>query len=635
MNNYSIRTFTKRTIIIGATIVLCLTGLPPTAAASDPPPNDSFRSPAPIAALPFETSVDISGATQEFIDMFPYTSCPSSHTVWYRYTAADSKPIAIDTRGTPFLAVIAVFDDTSPVPSRVPVAPFCGSSVGFFTPKTGATYNIRVGSRFPTAEPLSLAVYEAMSIKGRVLDEAGNPPDWATVSLKYGYESYSGRSANTDKDGYYTLSHLPRGKFTLSFWASSTYLRSWYHNALDENLATYVEVADGTVKVEDQVVIRAGEIHGRVAPLNGGLQGGCIFAVDGDGRAYYDFPEYYSGEFTIGGLRAGTYYLRASETCKGPPYGRYETEWFDNASSQDAATGIPVNQGETVTGVHIEVNSTPVPANDARAEAIELSALPQNISQGVSWATREQSDPSECDIVDKTTWYSYTAKEDEHLLISSDAVRAAIGVFEERDDETLEVVGCSAGYTRGWGRGQADLELEKGKRYLIMAGATSTDGPSGISAHISDAGTRVTFNPTAPCHFRCPYMNLDPTEEEQPEKGCAPDPGGDPDSWQDHRVDVPESINGEAPKWLHFVMDPAVDHDVWFCRVEPDENGKYFVTYSANYAIETCGDLGLPVGCAERFTAPVEAGKSYIIRVYNYADPLPVDGTYWFVPALW
>ncbi|MEO7802935.1 MAG: carboxypeptidase-like regulatory domain-containing protein, partial [Actinomycetota bacterium] len=537
-------------------------------------------------------------------------------------------PVAIDTTGTSFPTDIAVFNGTVPVP----VTGSCGTtSTRFFTPTATGRYLLRVGTR--TLDPvglLHLNVYALGSVSGRVIDQDGNPLQDVEVMILKAEDEWFYDWAYSDADGRYSFSQLARGNYKLFFRSDTDeYISSWYLNSIDASGAQTITVTSGPVIADDQIMPRGGSISGTVRFADGREPSACVYARTPEGYYYYDaYPQ--GGRFTIGGLLTGSYKIEVSENCGGVPFGIFDGEWYENATSIEFATPIAVTLGQNTSGIDIVVDPASVPANDERADALPLSNLPVQIKQGLTQATTSPSDPLACGIVGRTTWYSYAPTEDEKIFLSTYGYSATIALHAVEGNGSLSLVGCAS---RDWWK-PSRFQVEDDKTYLLEIGSTKSEVPSGIYASLfdSDGGGSLHFDPPNPCLVQCPYWAPDRTTPQKNEDACAPSPASNEGSWQDELIQVPSTINGKVPFALGFTMDPTVDHDVWFCRVEPDSQGRYFVEYSANSPTAVC-DHGLPVGCTENLDVPVEAGKNYIIRVYNWSDPGPVDATYWYVAS--
>src|SRR5262249_56927427 len=80
------------------------------ASASAQPANDDCSAPVVVGSLPFSDSIDTTAATSAGSD--PYHFCTSgtdSKSVWYSFTPATSGVVGIDTTGTTFSRVLAIY----------------------------------------------------------------------------------------------------------------------------------------------------------------------------------------------------------------------------------------------------------------------------------------------------------------------------------------------------------------------------------------------------------------------------------------------------------------------------------------------------------------------------------------------
>ncbi len=127
-------------------------------------PNDDFGAATAIGAVPYSTTQGVAGATLAVDD--PTFTCVSGQkyrTVWYRYTAPSAQPVIIDTVGSDYDTVLAVW--TGSRGSLTSVA--CNDDFGGtlrsaveVVPTPGTTYYIEVASYgvAPTNSQLALNV---------------------------------------------------------------------------------------------------------------------------------------------------------------------------------------------------------------------------------------------------------------------------------------------------------------------------------------------------------------------------------------------------------------------------------------------------------------------------------------------
>ena len=132
-----------------------------------PPTNDDFDTATIIGAVPYTTTQDVAEATTAVDD--PLIPCAyggpdqSHHTVWYRYTPSTADPLTIDTFGSNYDTVLAVW--TGSRGSLTNVACSDDAAAGLqsqvqFTPNASTTYYIEAASYLssPTTPQLTLNV---------------------------------------------------------------------------------------------------------------------------------------------------------------------------------------------------------------------------------------------------------------------------------------------------------------------------------------------------------------------------------------------------------------------------------------------------------------------------------------------
>lgn len=155
---------------------------------------------------------------------------------------------------------------------------------------------------------------------------------------------------------------------------------------------------------------------------------------------------------------------------------------------------------------------------------------------------------------------------------------------------------------------------------LAIFGATAQPA----AAHSGPPGaSEVTFE-ALPCAVACAYW-LDNGFE-----ACErPFPPG---SYADHlTAPAPAPPEGKRVVVLEATIDPKVDWDLFLCESEPPHRG-----YPRGHILgEPCDNLLgsnnlVPVGCHEDYSAPLKVGQTVILRAYNWSDPLPTTGRYWF-----
>jgi hypothetical protein len=137
-----------RTLLAALTAALVV-GQPVAALAA--PDNDDRANATPVTIIPFDDVVDVSDATDEADE--PQPSCaPTGMTVWYEVTLSKRTQLVVDTEGsgydtvaavyTPDLQEVACNDDAGDLQARVG-----------FTAERSATYLVQIGAFGGMLEP--------------------------------------------------------------------------------------------------------------------------------------------------------------------------------------------------------------------------------------------------------------------------------------------------------------------------------------------------------------------------------------------------------------------------------------------------------------------------------------------------
>jgi hypothetical protein len=151
---------TRARTLLTFALTLVLLGLQPLAALATPA-NDDRADATPVTAVPFYDSVDVTGATVEADE--PDPSCaPTGATVWYAVSVPKRTTLQVDTMGSTYDTVVAVYDT-----SLGEIA--CNDDTGgleslvTFTAARNTTYLVQVGAFGGYLEPdwpaeLSIAI---------------------------------------------------------------------------------------------------------------------------------------------------------------------------------------------------------------------------------------------------------------------------------------------------------------------------------------------------------------------------------------------------------------------------------------------------------------------------------------------
>ncbi len=164
-------------------------------------------------------------------------------------------------------------------------------------------------------------------------------------------------SGYTDHEGNYTIGGLPAGTYRVRFqdWHNGDYVRETYDNAPDLHSGTDIVVpADTTVTGINASLETASKISGQVTGPGGVTPLPEIWVEayrwNPEGEYWEQFESSYThqtGNFTIGGLPAGTYRVRFRDWNNG----FYTTEVYSNVLSLYSGTDIVLPADTTVTGI--------------------------------------------------------------------------------------------------------------------------------------------------------------------------------------------------------------------------------------------------------------------------------------------
>jgi hypothetical protein len=161
-------------------------------------------------------------------------------------------------------------------------------------------------------------------------------------------------------------------------------------------------------------------------------------------------------------------------------------------------------------------------------------------------------------------------------------------------------------------------------------GATSPSCNGSTTARVCN----TTFSAALPGTVLTPYWGTDPLEDGTLGYGTCGTPFPD-QSVDDLDFTIP--ANGTAADFnlVKFEIFPTTDYDSFICEIGDTENHNGIpnetLGQGANDVSNACdGVLGPDdpsgLGCSEKVSIPVTAGKKYRFRVYNWADAQPCPG---------
>ena len=188
------------------------------------------------------------------------------------------------------------------------------------------------------------------SISGNVMGAPSTALESVSVFLYDGAGSQIA-SALTDASGNYTLTGLDAGSYTLSFTAQTydNFIAEWWNGKPSRALADYFTIAAGQSISSMNVVLAVG------ATISGTTQGAGNVYLQTVVDAYLssdltnivsDVASDTSGNYTVTGLRAGTYVLHIRSFFTS----NFVAEWWNHQASGSTATPITVATQQAVTG---------------------------------------------------------------------------------------------------------------------------------------------------------------------------------------------------------------------------------------------------------------------------------------------
>ncbi len=146
-------------IALTASLLLALLLAMPTAAFAAAPSNDDVATPRDITQVPFSETIDTTDASSDPTD--PQV-CLNDKSVWYRFTSAEARRVIVDTSGSDYDTLLAVFrnqpskdtllacnDDWRSVQSRVGFEAKAGITYWFMVTGQGGVLTLNVTPPVP------------------------------------------------------------------------------------------------------------------------------------------------------------------------------------------------------------------------------------------------------------------------------------------------------------------------------------------------------------------------------------------------------------------------------------------------------------------------------------------------------
>jgi hypothetical protein len=197
----------------------------------------------------------------------------------------------------------------------------------------------------------SAALAPGGTITGTVTNAAGDPVPNVSVFLESPTGGFGG-SADTNSAGAYTVDQLAAGQYDVDFTPSAgNYLAQWWNDQPTQATANSVALTTGSTAAGIDAQLASGAtISGTVSSASGPVEGATVAALDTstDQITGQEPATDANGNYTIAGLPSGSYKVQFSS----PMDQNFGTQWWNNATTYDAATAITASTAMPVTGIN-------------------------------------------------------------------------------------------------------------------------------------------------------------------------------------------------------------------------------------------------------------------------------------------
>ena len=349
------------------------------------PANDSFATPTVITGISATVTSSNIDATLQINEQLPdapgsTTAQSSQASVWFTWTAPITGAVQIDTLGSDFDTIVAVWTG-----SNLTTLSEIASNDEYDSPQSavfidvvmGVTYRIAIYGYFDDrgAITLNIANDTTSRISGTVTGPNGTTPLpglYVLAHRQVGDEqfAYWGPLAytTTGVDGTYTIRGLNSNTYRVEFsdFDDGDYIAEHYNNAPDVNSAVDIIVAPTTtVTAINASLALASKITGIFTGPDGitPLVGIGVSAYRLNSTPPYNYWEsikYASteadGSYQLGGLAGGTYRV-GFDTFEG----NYVPEYYANSVNVNSATDITVASASTVTSINASLMTSVSP----------------------------------------------------------------------------------------------------------------------------------------------------------------------------------------------------------------------------------------------------------------------------------
>lgn len=333
-----------------------------------PPPNDPFAQPVVLTGFPASASGTNVDATLEVGEPDPTNYLGEVQaSVWYQWTATVTTNVQVNTLGSDFDTVLAVWTGSAlnALGMLGDNDQFAGTdqSAVSFPAVQGRTYRIAVYGWYAYRGAILLNITNDLSgrISGRVTGPDGSTPLSSIQVRAYTSNSFgwnSSISTFTDTHGEYVLTGLLPETYRLRFRdPAGDYITEYYSNATEVESADDIAVPVlGVVTGINASLAQASAIAGQVTGPDGltpltNIEV-TVYARDGFGWSSWrtDFTGS-AGLYRVGGLTAGTYRIEFRDRN-----GNYQSEFHTNAATVETAADIVVPVATTVSNINADLS---------------------------------------------------------------------------------------------------------------------------------------------------------------------------------------------------------------------------------------------------------------------------------------
>jgi len=192
-------------------------------------------------------------------------------------------------------------------------------------------------------------------IEGTITAEDDGHPlaEAEACALPSGGSMPSGFCARSDSAGNYSITRLPTGSYKLRFYPTygSPYLEEYFDGVAKKALGTSVSATAGATTSDiDASLLRGASISGTVvdSSTKAPLEDTYVCTQGSASRCTYADS---AGDYTIAGLRSGSYKLRFY-----PGDASYVSEFYDDAVDSASADAVVLAAEEQRTGIDAELS---------------------------------------------------------------------------------------------------------------------------------------------------------------------------------------------------------------------------------------------------------------------------------------